>query len=127
MSWDPFPDDPGGEPPPWEPPGAPTEPARRSHLEVQLPRLVARRVPVRGITPGPLGGVGRLRLADSTTFLVSPTEPGDLGKVLRALHNKHAIVLARWEHHEDRLLLTLSGVPGRFPVQLWLIGPDQPD
>ncbi|WP_066641028.1 hypothetical protein [Serinicoccus hydrothermalis] len=128
MSWDPFPDDPGGDPPWWGPPDEPPSPARPSrHLELKLPGLVSRRVPVRGITPGPLTGVGRLRLADSTTFLVSGAEPGDLGRVLRALHNKHAIVLARWHHEDDRLLLTLDGVPGRFPVQLWLIGPDQPD
>lgn len=97
------------------------------HLQVQLPGLVERRVPVRGITPGPAEGVGRLRLADSTTFLVGGFVPGDLGRVLRALHNRYAVTIAGWEPRDSSLLLTLAGVPGRDPVQVWLLGPDQPD
>lgn len=97
------------------------------HLQVQLPGLVERRVPVRGITPGPAQGVGRMRLADSTTFLIGGFVPGDLGRVLRALHNRYAVTIARWEREEGGLLLTLAGVPGREPVRVWLLGPDQPD
>ena len=97
------------------------------HLQVQLPGLVERRVPVRGITPGPAQGVGRMRLADSTTFLIGGFVPGDLGRVGRALHNRYAVTIARWESEEGGLVLTLAGVPGREPVRVWLLGPDQPD
>lgn len=126
MSWDDLPDDPEHER--WDrQDDAAAHLQLTRHLQVQLPGLVARRVPVRGVTPGPAQGVGRLRLADSTTFLVGGAAPGDLGRIVRALHDKYAITLARWEHRDERLLLTLTGVPGRTPVQIWLIGPDQPD
>lgn len=126
MSWDDLPEDPLHEG--WEP-GTHAAAAERltRHLQVQLPGLVERRVPVRGITPGPTQGVGRLRLADSTTFLVGGFVPGDLGRVLRALHHRYAVTLAGWERVDGGLLLTLAGVPGREPVRIWLIGPDQPD
>ncbi|WP_151525533.1 hypothetical protein [Serinicoccus kebangsaanensis] len=127
MSWDDFPDD-LGDPQRWDGQDETAAQWQMSrHLQVQLPGLVARRVPLRGVTPGPLQGVGRLRMADSTTFLVGAAQPGDLGRIVRALHNKHAITISRWEHRDEGLLLTLAGAPGREPVQVWLVGPDQPD
>lgn len=123
MSWDEPPDDPH--------PGDPRDstPVERAaaHLRLQLPGLVERRVPVRGLTPGPVHGVGRLRLADSTTYLVGSVSPGDLGRLTRSLHDRRSITLAGWESTPAGLLLTLGGTLGRDPVRLWLLGPDQPD
>ncbi|WP_298890704.1 hypothetical protein [uncultured Serinicoccus sp.] len=126
MAWDDLPSDPERER--WDRRDEAAAQLRLSrHLQLQLPGLVARRVPVRGITPGPIQGVGRLRLADSTTFLVGGAAPGDLSRVMRALHDRHAVTVSGWEQREDGLLLTLAGVPGREPIRIWLIGPDQPD
>lgn len=122
MSWADFSDD----LPSREPPETAADRLAR-HLALQLPGLVERRVPVRGLTPGPVNGVGRLRLADSSTFLISSADPGDLGRLARALHSRNAITLARWERTDRGLLLTLAGVPGREPLQVWLLGLDQPD
>lgn len=128
MSWDDFPDDPSDAEERWDlRDRAAAAEQMTGHLQVQLPGIVERRVPVRGITPGPAQGVGRMRLADSTTFLIGGFVPGDLGRVLRALHNRYAVTIARWEREEGGLLLTLAGVPGREPVRVWLLGPDQPD
>lgn len=96
-------------------------------LQVQLPVIVARQVPVRGITAGPVEGVARLRLADGTTMLVGARQPGDLGRVVRAVADKRAVLLTGWDRGPQGLAITLGGVPGRTPVSLRVLGPDQPD
>ena len=96
-------------------------------LETRLPQIVARQVPVRAILPGPVSGTARLRLADSTTVLVSGARPGDMSRLVRALETRRAVTVAGWQRADDELALQLRGVPGRAPVRLRLIGPDQPD
>lgn len=101
--------------------------ARADRLQVVLPGLVSRGVPVRLVEPGPVTGVARLRMADGTTFLVSSASPTALSRLLRALETKHAVLVRSWRRSPEGLVLTFSGVPGREPVSLWLVGPDQPD
>lgn len=98
----------------------------KEQLMVRLPTLVARRVPVRGLTGGPVSGVGRLRLADSTTLLVRSARPGDVARLGRALLGKGAVTVTGWESTPEALTLTLSGPPGR-PLVLEVLGHDQPD
>jgi hypothetical protein len=92
-----------------------------------LPVLLARKVPVRALTPGPMQGLGRLRWADGTTVLVASAEPGDLARVSMAVANGKAVTLAGWEPLLQGPLMRLAGVPGRGQPRLWLRGPDQPD
>ncbi|AXH96219.1 hypothetical protein [Ornithinimicrobium avium] len=101
--------------------------ARVDRLQVLLPGLVSRRVPFRLVEPGPVGGVARVRMADGTAFLAVSASPAALSRVLRALDTKHAVVVGSWERSAGGLSLFLSGVPGRHPVTLLLVGPDQPD
>lgn len=103
--------------------------ARRAleQLEVRLPTLVRRRVPLRAITPGPVTGTARARLADSTTLLVGAGTPGDLSRVLLAMETRRAVTIRTWARTEAGLVLELAGVPGRVPPRLVLLGPDQPD
>lgn len=103
--------------------------ARRAleRLETRLPTLVRRRVPLRAITPGPVTGTARARLADSTTVLVGTVTPGDFGRVLRAMETRRSVTIRAWERTEDGVVLELAGVPGRLPPRLRLLGPDQPD
>ena len=101
-------------------------------LRPVLDTLVRREVPVRSLTPGPAGGVSRLRFADSTTLLVTRAGPRVVGaQVVRAIFDGHRVTLAHHgpdpDHPDDGVLLTLAGVPGRHPAQLRLVGPDQPD
>ncbi|RIK16357.1 MAG: hypothetical protein DCC50_05190 [Acidobacteria bacterium] len=114
---------PTGDPGDW----AEADRARADRLQVLLPGLVTRRVPVRLVEPGPLGGVARVRMADGTAFLATSASPAALSRVLRALGTKQAVVVGSWERTPDGLSLSLAGVPGRQPVSLWLVGPDQPD
>jgi hypothetical protein len=114
---------------PWGEPEDPwAEALQRSadRLQVTLPSLVARRVPVRLLEPGPVTGVGRLRMADGTTFLVTAAVRGDLGRVVRAMIEKRTILCSGWERDSETLTITLEGVPGRHPVRLHCL-PDQPD
>lgn len=106
---------------------AEAERALADRLQVLLPGLVARRVPARLVEPGPVTKVGRLRLADGTTFLVTAVDPGGLARLVRALVDKHTVLVRAWERSDDGLLITLSGIPGRHPVRLRVLGPDQPD
>lgn len=96
-------------------------------LEMRLPTLVRRRVPLRALTPGPVTGTARARLADSTTVLVGADAPGDISRVLRALQTRRAVTIRTWERTPDGLVLELAGVGGRVAPRLVLLGPDQPD
>lgn len=96
-------------------------------LSRRLEGLISRRVPVRGISPGPLGGIARLRFADGTAVLVRSARQGDLSRVARTLTTRRSMVLAGYDAGPEGVLLTLHGAPGREPVGLVLIGPDQPD
>ncbi|GGK77557.1 hypothetical protein [Ornithinimicrobium pekingense] len=106
---------------------AEVERALADRLQVLLPGLVSRRVPVRALEAGPVRGVGRLRLADGTTLLVSSFPPGGLARLMRALVDQRAVLVSSWVRDREGLLLTLGGVPGRQPVRLRVVGPDQPD
>lgn len=99
----------------------------RERLATRLPALVTRRVPVRGLTPGPVTGTARMRLADSTTVLVEAVTPGQLSRVLLALEKHRAVTIRDWERTPEGLEVVLAGVPGRVPPRLRLLGPDQPD
>ena len=101
--------------------------ARADRLQVVLPGLVTRGVPVRLVEPGPVARVARMRMADGTTFLASSASPTALSRLLRALETRHAVLVRSWSRTPRGLRVTLSGVPGREPVSLWLVGPDQPD
>lgn len=92
-----------------------------------LETLRSRRVPVRGVEPGPLTGVGRLRWGDGTVMLVVSARPGDLSRVLRSLETRRSLTLASYEPSEEGPLLTLAGGVGREPVRLVVVGRDQPD
>lgn len=96
-------------------------------LSLRLDAITARRVPVRGVTPGPLAGIARLRFADGLVVLVRSSRQGDLSRVVRALSTRRSVLLAGHEAGPEGVQLTLHGVPGRRPVGLVLIGPDQPD
>lgn len=96
-------------------------------LETRLPTLVRRGVPLRSLTPGPVTGTARVRLADSTTLLVGSSVPGDVSRVLRALATRRSVTLRTWDRTDEGLVLELAGVPGREPPRLVLLGPDQPD
>jgi hypothetical protein len=106
---------------------AEAERALADRLQVLLPGLVSRRVPARLVEAGPVTRVGRLRMADGTTLLVTAVEPGGLARLTRALVNKRTVLVSSWARSADRLEITLSGIPGRHPVRLRLLGPDQPD
>lgn len=103
------------------------ERAVTDRLAVLLPSLVSRRVPARQVEPGPLTRVGRLRMADGTTLLVSAVEAGGLSRLVRALLDRRTVLVSAWERTPDGLEVTVSGVPGRHPVRLRVVGPDQPD
>lgn len=103
------------------------EQARVDRLQVLLPDLVARGVPARLVEAGPVEGVGRLRMADGTAFLVTAVDPGALGRLLRALAGKRPVVVGSWSRTREGLVLTMRGVPGRHPVRLLVVGRDQPD
>lgn len=92
-----------------------------------LGTLLSRRVPVRGMEPGPVTGVGRLRWGDGTVMLVAPARPGELGRVLRSLETRRSLTLTSYEPGEAGPLLTLHGAAGREPVRLIVVGRDQPD
>lgn len=92
-----------------------------------LARLLSRRIPVRGLEPGPLTGVARMRWGDGTVMLVAAARPGDLSRVLRTLATRRSLTLAAYEDGEDGPLLTLHGAVGREPVRLVVVGRDQPD
>ncbi|MGO0575532.1 hypothetical protein [Ornithinimicrobium panacihumi] len=96
-------------------------------LRATLDGLVRRAVPVRGIAPGPVTGVARLRFGDGTTLLVVSAMGPQVARVVRALYQQHPVTLSDVEESPEGTLLTLEGVPGRRPAQLWLLGPDQPD
>lgn len=114
---------PTGDPQGW----AEADRARTDRLQVLLPGLVSRGVPVRLVEPGPVAGVARIRMADGTTFLAASASPVALSRLLRALGSRQAVVAGSWERSPAGLRLSLVGVPGRGPVSLWLVGPDQPD
>lgn len=92
-----------------------------------LATLLSRRVPVRGLEPGPVTGVGRMRWGDGTVMLVASARPGELGRVLRSLETRRSLILQSYEPGEAGPLLTLAGGVGREPVRLVVVGPDQPD
>lgn len=92
-----------------------------------LETLRTRRVPVRGLEPGPVTGVGRLRWGDGTVMLVTPARPGELSRVLRTLETRRSLILLSYEPGESGTRLTLRGGVGRDPVQLVVVGRDQPD
>ena len=94
---------------------------------LQLATLLSRRVPVRGIEPGPVTGVGRLRWGAGTVMLVAPARPGELARVLRSLETRRSLTLRSYEIRENGPLLTLRGDAGREPVRLIVVGRDQPD
>lgn len=103
------------------------EQALTDRLQVVLPGLVSRRVPARLVEAGPVVRVGRLRMADGTTFLVASADPGGLARLMRALVDQHPVLVSSWLRGPEGLEITLSGVPGRRPVRLRVVGPDQPD
>src|SRR5690606_39694985 len=55
------------------------------------------------IEAGPVTRVGRLRMADGTTLLVSAVEPGGLSRVVRALADKHTVLVSGWARSDEGL------------------------
>lgn len=96
-----------------------------------LETLLSRRVPVRGVEPGPVTGVGRLRWGDGTVMLVVSARRGELSRVLRSLETRRSLTLESYEQPDEQSeagpLLTLAGAVGREPVRLIVVGRDQPD
>ena len=137
---DPFdPSDPR-EPEPTDDLWARREREAAARVRVLLPGLVERRVPVRLVERGPVQGVGRLRMADGTTFLVASLDPMALGRVAQAMTAGRSVVVAGWTGTDDGLVLDLDeatvGRPARRsrsagrrggPVRVRVVGPDQPD
>lgn len=109
-----------------------------AHVRVLLPGLVERRVPVRLVEHGPVQGVGRLRMADGTTFLAASVDPMALARVVRAMTAGRSVVIGDWSETDDGLVLDLEQAGGRTSrgasasrrsgrVRVRLVGPDQPD
>lgn len=98
-----------------------------ARLATLLPAIVSRQVPVRALTPGPAAGTVRMRLADSTTLLVTAARPGEVVRVVRALEERHPVTITAWGRGADGLVVELTGVRGREPARLRVLGPDQPD
>lgn len=92
-----------------------------------LETLLSRRVPVRGLEPGPVTGVARMRWGDGTVMLVTPARPGELSRVLRTLETRRSLTLASYESGAQGPVLSLHGAVGREPVRLVVVGRDQPD
>lgn len=145
-----MPSDWGDPPGPWDPTdpprpgaadGARARPAHDvvAHVRVLLPGLVERRVPVRLVEPGPVQGVGRLRMGDGTAFLVASVDPMALGRVVRATTAGRSVVIDGWAETDDGLLLDLAEEGGRRPgrgrretrrggsMRVRVVGRDQPD
>lgn len=102
--------------------------------------LVARQVPVRSVTPGPLEGVARVRWADGTVLLARSMQPGALIGLTRALLNGGRVVATQVDrvgdaagaHAPDTLqtpgvVVVLQRQGRRDPVRLLVLGLDQPD
>jgi hypothetical protein len=106
---------------------AEAERALADRMQVLLPSLVSRRVPARVVEAGPVGHVGRLRMADGTTLLVTSVEPGGLSRLVRALLDRRTVLVGSWERRSEGLEITMTGTSGRHPVRLRVVGPDQPD
>ena len=97
-------------------------------LVVRLNYLIQRRIPVRGVQPGPVHGATRLRMADGTTLLVRSDQPGSMARVLHAITTGRAVLVERWERRGPVVALWL-GVQGVKMLHLGVVGlgPDQPD
>lgn len=102
-----------------------------------LSPLVARKVPVRSVTRGPLDGVARVRWADGTVLLARSSTPGALTRVSRALASGAHVVATEVRHAEGDphtppadvgVILSLER-RGRHapPLALLVLGLDQPD
>lgn len=110
-----------------------------ARVRVLLPGLVERRVPVRLVERGPVQGVGRLRMADGTTFLVASLDPMALGRVVQAMTAGRSIVVVGWTGTDELVLDLDEAAAGRRaprsrstgrrsgPVRVRVVGPDQPD
>lgn len=136
---DPFdPSDPR-EPEPTDDLWARREREAAARVRVLLPGLVERRVPVRLVERGPVQGVGRLRMADGTTFLVASLDPMALGRVVQAMTAGRSIVVVGWTGTDELVLDLDEATAGRRaprsrstgrrsgPVRVRVVGPDQPD
>jgi hypothetical protein len=106
-------------------------------LARMLSPLVARQVPVRSVSPGPLEGVARVRWADGTVLLVRSSTPGALTRVSVALAAGAHVVASEVQHAEAdpsrpptelALILSLERRGRRAPpLELMVLGLDQPD
>ncbi len=98
-------------------------------LEVRVGHLISRRIPVRGVSAGPLTGSSRLRFADGTTFLVRSEHGGDLARVLHAVTTGRSVLIERQERRPGGLAiwLTLQATVRRLHLGVIVLGPDQPD
>lgn len=105
-----------------------------------LSPLVARRVPVRSVSPGPVEGVARVRWADGTILLARSLLPGSLVRISRALADGGSIVAVQvepvpeppQERGADPLrpvgvVVTMQLARRRQKLSLLVLGLDQPD
>lgn len=101
----------------------------RTLLGKRLDYLISRRIPVRGVHPGPIQLTSRLRFADGTTLLVRSEHPGSLARVLQAVLSGKPVLVERWERRPGGLALwlALQATGKRLHLGVLVLGPDQPD
>ncbi|HOB04931.1 MAG TPA: hypothetical protein PKM36_06630 [Propionibacteriaceae bacterium] len=98
-------------------------------LGVRLDQLMARRIPVRGVSAGPVLHSTRLRFADGTTLLVRSERSGNMARVLQAVLSGRPVLVERWERRSGGLALALAVQSSgrRLHLGMVVLGPDQPD
>ncbi|SOC57186.1 hypothetical protein [Ornithinimicrobium cerasi] len=119
----------------------PFGPGLEDLLARTLAPLVARQVPVRSLTPGPLEGVARVQWADGTVLLARSLQPGALVGLSRALLRGGRVLATQVDRVDDAADAHAPGslqTPGVVvvlqpqsrragPVRLLVLGLDQPD
>lgn len=98
-------------------------------LCIRLDRLVSRRVPVRGVSAGPVHRTSRLMFADGTTLIVRSECPGGVARVLHATLKGHAVLLEEWTDGTAGLQLSLAlpSLGRQRHHRMVVLGADQPD
>lgn len=117
----------------------------RTGLEERLARtlapLVARGVPLRSVSAGPLEGVARVRWADGTVVIARSVQPGGLVRLTRLLLQRGGgVVAVQVDPVDDAaagqavdplqpagVVVTLQPLRRGQPLRLLVLGLDQPD